>query len=157
MANLCKWMAFQTVSALHIHAHTQSAVTETHFRCFVSLSFPSSSSVACITFAYGLSARYTRATHTCLYRIRAFRTFVLSTTDAHKQYPQHIQSCYIACHMRPKSIWGFIYVCGVWCAYAFPKCIVYFALTLDWKLEIDKIVDLVFWIQFLCLYFLLLI
>lgn len=100
----------------HMHAHTQSAVTETHFRCCVSLSFPSSSLVACITFAYGLSARYTRATHTCLYRIRAFRTFVLSTTDAHKQYPQHIQSCYIACHMRPKSIWGFIYVSAcVWC------------------------------------------
>lgn len=136
------------------YTHTQSAVTETHFRCCLSLFL----FLCRLLILHYLCRRGTPVPHIRVYIVFVHSAHSFSAPPTHtKHYPQHIQSCYIACHMRPKSIWGFIYVCAcVWClvcTYAFPKCIVYFALTLDWKLEIDKIVDLEFWVQFLCVHF----
>lgn len=101
MANLCKW-TFQTVSALHtqtyIHSHARTqTVTETHFRCCLSLSHSLLLDFR-ITFAH-----IWYAVHPC--HIRVFISYSCSAfvlaTDTQTVYT-FIQSFYIACHMCPE-------------------------------------------------------
>lgn len=154
MANPCKWMYFGTVSA-HT-AHTICCNRNSFPMLFVSLSL----SLSLLLEFHIIPLHTDRVRGTPVPHIRVYVVFVYSAHSfwappTHTQNSIHNTFNHVALHVTcaPKSIWGFIYVCAVRClvcAYDFPKCIVYFALTLDWRLEIDKIVDSVYFeMQFL--------